>query len=119
MTRKRLAFVILLSISVPVLLYAAGYLVLTLCGGYHFSQSGEPRYVSGMSVSDIIEWDPKGLWWQGRYRFAGGEYGSRGNFAGYVYSPLIALDRALWHRTQGLFDEFSRRGEKDFADAGR
>lgn len=82
------------------LLYAASYLMLTLLGGWRFSQTGELRYGSGLSVSDIEEWHPKGLWWQGHFKDIYGNYVSRGDLLGYFYSPLIALDRRFWHRTK-------------------
>ena len=85
---------------VGVLLYVASYLFLTYRGSWCFSQSGELRHDGGILASDIVEWRPQGLYWQGRFKDIRGRYASRGNLLGYFYCPLIGLDRAVWHRTR-------------------
>jgi hypothetical protein len=86
-------------------IYFAVYLLLTILGDWFYSQSGESRNEFGLGVADIIEWRPKGLWWQGRFKNVDGQYTSRGNAYGYFYSPLISLDRSVWHKTRIIADE--------------
>ena len=81
-------------------LYVLSYVVLSLLGGYVFWQSGELRYKHGLSVSDIIHWEPSGCVYQHGFRDIHGETVSRGNILGYIYSPLIRLDRWLVHPTR-------------------
>ena len=57
---------------------------------------------TGMSVSDIVEWSPEGLWWQGHFKDIDGNYGSRGDALRYFFSPLMALDRKFWHKTKPI-----------------
>ena len=86
--------------------YLVSYLILSALGGYRFDQSGELRYASaGLSVSDLVMWHPAGCWYQRRLRGITGDHTSRGNFLGYLYSPLIVLDRALVHRTKRIIDK--------------
>ena len=91
--------------STLLFLYVVSYLCLTLRGAWYFTQSGELRYKWGFAVSDLAEWRPQGLWWQANYKFFDGTEGSRGNTLGYLYSPLIALDRTVWHKTKRILSE--------------
>lgn len=76
-------------------LYCQSYLTIRKDSGYYYTQSGELRYRGGygLSVTDMLQWQPKVCWWQPGYIDVTGDSVSRGNFAGYLYSPLIALDR--------------------------
>lgn len=107
MTRKKKA---LLSVVALPLIYCATYVALSAFGGHVFSQSGELRYDGGLSVSDIVVWQPYGCWYQHKLRRSSGEYGSRGNKLGYFFSPLIRIDREYMHPGKQLFDsnEFTK-----------
>ena len=86
-----------------VLFYVGSYCCLSASGGYCFGQSGRVRYGFGLSVSDISIWHPKFLYWQ-RFTNVRGAKTTHGNILGYVYCPLIALDRWLVHPTEQLID---------------
>lgn len=79
------------------------YLVLSLTGGYTFTQSGQVRYGFGLSVSDLQQWQPRFAFCQ-RFRQVDGSWTLRANFLGYVFAPMILLDQTLVHRTVRLFD---------------
>ena len=78
--------------------------VFTLYGEKWSTQSGKIRYNVEMSVTDIIEWTPKGLRWH-PYKDFYGKNVSRGNGWGYFYSPIICLDRTFWHKTEIIIKE--------------
>ena len=101
LTRKK-SIKFLLWLFAGLFMYSGAYLYLTLHGDWYLTQSGERRWVTGLSVTDMIEWRPRGLWWQGRFKNIEGRYVSRGNTPGYFYSPLIALDRTYWHNPEIL-----------------
>jgi len=106
MKNKKKPLFISLSILLLILAtYLSSYLYLTLNGGKWRSQSGKIKYYNGMSVSDIVEWRPKGLWWQYPFKNVYGKNVSRGNGWGYFYSPLIYLDRKFWHKTEIIIKE--------------
>mgnify|MGYP000745972921 CR=1 FL=1 len=95
--KRRYLFALLLA----GLLYVGSYCSLSACGEYCFSQSGRVRYSFGLSISDISIWHPRFLQWQ-RFTTVRGEKTTRGNFLGYAYSPLIAIDRSFVHPTEQL-----------------
>lgn len=79
--------------------YVVVYVVLSLLGRWQMVTSGEQRYSkTGLGVIDTQEWQPKGLVFR-RWKGTEGKMRTEGNFCGYVYSPLIVLDRACVHRT--------------------
>jgi hypothetical protein len=82
--------------------YVGTYSIFSLYGGYCYSQSGDLRYYGTMSVSDIVQWEPQGCWYQAEFRNINGEIVSRGNDWGYFYSPLIRIDRKYFHKTMTL-----------------
>ena len=85
------------------ILYAAVYTVLSLSGGYVFTQSGLVRYGFGLSVSDLQQWQPRFAFCQ-RFRQVDEHWTLRANFLGYVFAPLILCDQAFVHKTVHLFD---------------
>ena len=99
LTRQK-SFKLLLRLFAGLFIYSGPYLYLTLHGNWYLTQSGEVRWVTGLSATDMIEWRPLGLWWQGRFKNVEDRYVSRGNTPGYFYSPLIALDRTYWHNPE-------------------
>lgn len=70
--------------------YFTSYLLLSLLGNYEGPYpSGNTRIFGGMwSVSDQYVWQPKGATF-GPYDL---------NILGGVFSPLILIDRCIWHR---------------------
>ena len=85
------------------LLYVGSYSCLSASGGYYYGQSGRVRYGFGLSVSDISIWQPRFLRWQ-RFTNVRGEKTTRGNFLGYVFCPLIVVDRWFVHPTSQLIE---------------
>lgn len=84
-------------------LYVAVYAVLSLSGGYVFTQSGQVRYGFGLSVSDLQQWQPRGAFCQ-RFQTFDGSWILRADFLGYVFAPLVLLDQTLVHKTVRLND---------------
>jgi hypothetical protein len=72
--------------------YVLTYLVLTSNGQYNdrLTVSGKRRYSFGLAIPDVRVWQPK----YARLSPTGI------NFLGYFFSPLIYLDRWLWHQDQ-------------------
>ncbi|WP_145457608.1 hypothetical protein [Gimesia panareensis] len=85
--------------------YVGIYIILSSMGTYYFNQSGEVRYRSmGLAVSDISTWNPEGCRFQYQFKNIKGKYVSRGNDLGYLFAPLIMLDRRFVHPTQVLIE---------------
>jgi hypothetical protein len=82
--------------------YVGSYLAMASRGGWYWSQTGRHRYNFGFSVTDVERWFPAYAHWE-PFRDIYGSEGSRGNLAGYFYSPLIRLDRAWFHPDRLLF----------------
>ncbi|WP_269539484.1 hypothetical protein [Cerasicoccus fimbriatus] len=81
--------------------YFGLYLTASLLGKYQPWQNGETRYAVGLSITNEMVWQPKGMEFHKRQTIDGQiEYS--GNFLGYLFSPLIALDRQAFHATQQL-----------------
>jgi len=80
------------------------YAALAFNGQYDWSQSGHLRYGGGLSVTDRVVWNPRLTWWE-PFRDVTGQDTTRGNLLGYLYSPLISLNRQWVHPTQVLFDK--------------
>ncbi len=80
--------------------YAGSYGILSAMGDYRGSQSGKIRYGGGLAVTDLMLWQPRGIWYQSNFLAVDGKTISRGNSLGFFYAPLIELDRAIFHTTQ-------------------
>lgn len=83
--------------------YVGCYVILSLFGRYVVTQSGVVRYQSGLSVSDVRQWQPPFAFCQ-RFRQVDKHWTLHANFLGYVFAPLILCDQAFVHRTVQLFD---------------
>jgi hypothetical protein len=92
-------------------LYIATYAILSMMGGYRFDQSGLVRYGGALSASDLEMWHPWGAWFQADFVDVEGKTTSRGNAVGYLFSPLIRVDRALIHKTK-VIEEVRQAAEK-------
>ena len=88
-------------LTILFLVYVGSYAYFTSTGSYYFSQTGNVRYSSGLSMSDVSIWHPKLLYWQ-LFQDTYGQSTSRGTTFGYYYSPLILVDRQWIHQTQQL-----------------
>jgi len=96
----------LVILFLALVVYVGSYCCLSACGGYYFGQSGRVRYNFGFAVSDVSMWHAKFTRWQ-RFQNNRGEEVTRGNTLGYLYCPMIILDRRLVHQTRPLFDDGS------------
>ncbi len=96
--RARLPIAVLLLLVV----YIGSYAALSAAGGRQMSQTGKLRYGFGLAVTDVERWQPAWAYWE-PFRDVSGEDTSRGNFPGYIYSPLIRMDRRLFHPDRNLF----------------
>lgn len=105
-----------------VLSYIIIYIPLSLLGSYHTVPSGRTRGPHDQAISDQEVWQPLGLrlilyrGLDGNTHFAdpsraGGAYT---NFGGYLYLPLIAIDRWLIHRRR---DALGESGDDDDDDS--
>lgn len=83
--------------------YRLVYVAASVTGHYHWLQSGHLRYGGGLSVTDRVIWNPRCMWWE-PFRDVSGKDTTRGNSLGYLYSPLLCLDRQWLHPTEILFD---------------
>ena len=90
--------------SILLAVYVGIYIALSAAGEYRPTFSGKRRYTFGLAVMDRSIWQPNGLRWE-RYKSIKGQSDTRGNVPGYLFSPLIVMDRALWHPTNDYFDE--------------
>lgn len=77
-------------------------MAMSICGEWTFSQTGKVRYSFGWAMSDVVRWDPFGAHWE-PFRDIYGKDASRGTPLGYLYSPLIRLDRKFFHPDRPLF----------------
>jgi hypothetical protein len=77
-------------IAVP-LLYVVSYLVNSSTGGYYWLVVNDGTGVYGPSGSRIAT---SVILWQPRIGHGNGDHSG---LLGYVYRPLIQLDRRLWH----------------------
>lgn len=97
------SFAKLLMVACLALAYVGSYVALSAAGDYRASQTGKLRYNGRLSVTDVYHWQPRFMWWEPFHNVYGRDT-SRGNLAGYFYSPLIRMNRAWFHPSQYLSD---------------
>ena len=85
--------------------YAGTYAILSAMGDYRGYQSGKYRFNGALAATDLMLWQPKGTWYQSDFEDIFGNTISRGNRLGYFYAPLIALDRAVFHKSKDIFKQ--------------
>lgn len=73
--------------------YVVSYLPRRSRGEYCYVASGALRPFGASAVADLAQWSPADCWWQSGFKSVSGKVGSRGDSAGYFYSPLIWVDR--------------------------
>lgn len=78
-------------------LYLLSYSILSLFGSYsvHPTASGKIKYEFGLSVPDVLEWEPRYIV-RHNYGF---------NTLGVFFMPLVDLDRKFWHKPINFFHE--------------
>jgi hypothetical protein len=86
--------------------YLIVYPVFSINGGYALVQSGKIRYKFGLSVSDLFEHMPYAMWYHERLTIKGKWVTDR-DLGGWIFGPLIRLDRRYWHKTIFLFPDKS------------
>lgn len=83
-----------------VIVYVGSYTILSVCGEYQISMSGENRYYGGIAFMDMYKWIPYGIVCE-VYRGVSGREEIRGlNLLGALYSPLVWLDRRYIHKNK-------------------
>ena len=102
--RRRRVVRVFVAATALAILYVGSYAILSVRGEYVWSQTGKLRYNFGLSVTDIVIWDPAAAHWE-PFRDIHGNDTSRGELVGYFYSPLIRLDRKWWHPSHELFTD--------------
>jgi hypothetical protein len=93
---KRRRLIAAIAAGVATLFYLGSYTIMSARGEWTYSQTGKIRYNFGWAMSDVIRWDPAVAHWE-PFRDVYGKDGSRGTLMGYLYSPLIRLDRRFVH----------------------
>ena len=87
------------------LLYVFSYIILSICGRYEPSMTGELRWLGGLALMDCEKWTPYGVAFE-IYKGPSGSRTIRGgtNLLGAIYSPAVLIDRAFWHPTHTIGD---------------
>jgi hypothetical protein len=85
------------------LLYLMSYVVLSALGAYRPDISGRMRWAGGMGLTDCEFWQPLGMYHKG-YLSVGGTRRTSADPAGWLYAPLISVDRAWVHKTHFYFE---------------
>jgi len=82
-------------------LYLSIYVILSLNGQYQPRPTGKFRMNggAGLAYMDAMTWEPK---WLVLYKWAGVDRKNNtdANTGGYIFYPLIYLDRLYWHETK-------------------
>ena len=90
---------------VLIVIYFGSYVIISMCGEYQMTMSGEHRYSFGLAVMDIYKWTPYGVVCE-VYRDVSGKRSVRGlNILGALYFPLVWVDRKYVHQNLDIFDD--------------
>jgi hypothetical protein len=88
--------------------YFLGYVLNSYFGSYRWTASGHSRRAFGVptliSSLDTKTWFPA-IGGFDVYLTIHGQEATRGDLVGYVFSPLIRLDRRYFHRSRRVMDE--------------
>lgn len=94
----------LISLAIMLSLYVGTYSVLSANGRYIMRPSGERRWnQTGMALMDTSLWTPAGVSWD-RRRSVTGKYVYESDPLGWLFLPLLSLDRRYVHPTQDLLE---------------
>ena len=82
--------------AVIVLVYCIGYAINSINGGYGKVPEidGRDRYAGGLAMATAIKWKP----------VLGNWLVHDGDYWGFVFYPLLMLDRTYWHETHYITD---------------
>ena len=83
--------------------YLFSYLSFRGSGNYVIIRSGEVRPYA-FAAADKIIWNPNDTHWQ-TFKNAYGHYETKGNAKGYIFMPLICIERALFKPTYDFTEE--------------
>jgi hypothetical protein len=86
-----------------VIVYLSSYIILSMCGEYQITMSGEHRYSFGLAMMDIYKWIPYGVACEIYRDVSGNKRIHRLNFLGALYSPLVWIDRKYIHKNIDIF----------------
>ncbi|MBI1344648.1 hypothetical protein GC163_00015 [bacterium] len=101
--RRHGSFIAILAVAT--ILYVATYLTLSVNGKYVRRPSGERRYAGfGLAAWDRSLWQPVGVRWE-RRRDITGEYVTDGNELGWLFLPMLIIDRTWFHETHSLYED--------------
>ena len=84
--------------------YLLVYVGLSALGEYQNDFSGKRRWFGGLAWFDVALWQPRGMYFR-VYIGVDGKRDVSGSPLGWIYSPLILVDRALVHPTISPFDD--------------
>ncbi len=84
--------------------YLGLYIFLSYLGDYTPSQSGKRRHSGGISITDLEVWQPKFIVLN-TYYSVDGLRSVKANIGGYLFYPLILIDRNTVHKTVSYFEE--------------
>lgn len=84
--------------------YLGIYAAMSASGEYRPSPCGKIRHSSGLAVMDRTLWQPKGMYFVRRLDVQGRSK-TDADLGGYIFAPLIVVDRANWHPTINYLEE--------------
>lgn len=101
---------IIIAVILVLTLYIGIYCALSSMGDYRLDQSGKVRFGDRFAMSDLRMWHPKFAWFQNGFEDVSGKISTRGDICGYIFSPMIILDRTLIHKTDTILkpEEFKK-----------
>ena len=85
-------------VIIVIVVYLISYSLLSVTGGYVALPSGRIRLSYGLSISDVLVWQPR--FGEGHWMInANGRTGWIGDFLGWIYYPMMMLDQRAFHPT--------------------
>lgn len=90
-------------IAIILAIYVGSYSILSANGQYYGRPSGKRRLSFGWAITDLYVWFPAGMTWE-RRKSISGDYVIDADPPGWVYLPLLLIDRKWVHPTGHYFD---------------
>lgn len=101
--KKRYLLWIPLVCLLLIAIYVGTYLPRRTEGFYRRTQTGEIRHgQTQLAITDLAQWNPEDCWWQPRFTQVDGTRTHRGNALGFLYAPLIWIDRKVYYSDRRL-----------------
>ena len=93
-------------VIITVLVYPCTYILLDIFGVYQVVKAKpyDMLYEPEGKSYDVEMWCPSAAFYQDDYATDNESRQIRGNLLGFIFSPLIKLDRRYWHRTILIID---------------